>query len=247
MLRNDLKETLNVLDTYRDDYSIETAAQIGKLKNYIMDANDAHFHASQRIYEWIKLTASHLKLYIKFFSGYDAQKAERQKQFSLEMLDSGIGQLSLAKGYLDITSINFHSASSRLSSLRDEFAKKKTYFEKILKSRLYKLRPFEEDKKAIHNFMDKLNAVLTTVEKMRTRVLDALVHIIDGKKMLTKQIQHFTDLKKLNQETVRMEHLDEKPDLCDKVIESAKQLIGDSEKFQKRHNDKYNSKLKSEI
>lgn len=129
----EFNETLVVLDQFRKEFSIESAALLVEIKVHMMNGINEYFAASQTIYEWASVTASQLKLYIKLFGSDGARRPMAQKQILMKMLEDGISKMTTAQEELGKSSSSFNTVSGELFLLRSrfghEFDEKSEYFQ----------------------------------------------------------------------------------------------------------------------
>lgn len=76
----ELKNSLDHLDAFRNGISNDSTLLVNELRAHMTTGIYAHFFASQNIYEWVRLTKTYLQLYIKLFDDHDAKKAESQSR-----------------------------------------------------------------------------------------------------------------------------------------------------------------------
>lgn len=225
----ELKESLVELEKYRKDFSSENALFIGEIKTYMMDGIDAHFQASQYIYEWLSLVVSHLKLYIALFNGHDARKAVTQKRLLIDMLDSGLTQVRAAQSKLGNSSSSFNSAGERLIELRSEDWQKK---EKLVSTLKW------SNEKYVHSVLGEMSVITNFFDKLDKNIKKATQNMVDAKKELREKIQSISDLIEQTQEALPFVSLAERLDLRDMIIQSAQNLIEKCEEYQVRHTEK---------
>lgn len=256
----EFNDTLIGLDKFRESYTTESALLISEIKTLMTDGINAYFSASQSIYEWAGIAASHLHLYIKLFSGHDARRAAAQKHLLVKLLESGIEKMTAAQVQLGKSSESFNAVFGQLSTLRkrfeDEFNVESEFFqEKIesvrqgshfLGSSFFGLSGYflgEEigEKRYVYRLKRELEMVERFYFNLHVKIEHAFNNIDNTKKLLGREIQYITDLKIQIGNTNDFVNLDQVPDLRKTVIESAKDLIAKCEEYRKRHIDKIES------
>lgn len=108
---SDFKETLEELDKFRGNYSVESAALIGDIKTIMMDGMDSYFAASQSVFEWTGTVIPHLTMYIKLFDSYSAGIAETQKKLFVDVLNEGEKRMTDAQNDLGKSSSSFNTGN----------------------------------------------------------------------------------------------------------------------------------------
>lgn len=113
-----LKAFIGDLDQYHHDFSSETVSRIVEIKANLLNGTDAHFRASEKMYEWASLTAIHMKLYIKLFDDRAPRKVLTQQTLLGKILSSEITLMDSIQTDLAEISSSFESAGKSLSILR---------------------------------------------------------------------------------------------------------------------------------
>lgn len=252
----EFSESLNELDKFQNEYSTESAVLISEIKAHIFDGMNGYLLASQMIYEWTGIATMHLNLYASLFNGYDARRAEAQKQLLIRMLDSGVVKMNEAQDQLGNSSMCFNSAAGRLTVLRKrfefEFDEKSDYFQKKIQKIRIKSSiagvalgwmgmifvPKWSKKKFINKLMDKLNELKKFYDNLNDKVQDAMRNIVTAKVILKKEVNYISDLKVQTQQTITFVQLDDVPDLRDTVIESIRNLTTKCEEYRNKLIDK---------
>lgn len=240
---NEFKESLVELDNYRDDFSTEIGLLIVEIKTHLMNGIDAYFYASQDIYEWVRLTAAYLKLYIELFNRHDAKKADAQKQLLIEMLDSGVAQMRTAKTKLGNSSFSLNSTGESLTSLQSRFGpqfyKRSEDFQEQIKEPPFLLE--WADNEYFRNRLDKMAAVMKICDDLYKKIKQAIRNIGHAKSLLQEQIRYISHFKNETEQVVQFVNLDEISVPRDTVIQSTQQLIARCEKYRKKHTNNYQS------
>lgn len=199
------KESFNDLDKYRGGFSTETALRIADIKTNLMHGIDAHFHASQKMYEWASATAIHMQLYIKLFDDHNAKKAITQRALLSDVLNREIAQMNATQFEIEKILSSFRSAALNLKKLRGE-----------------------------HD-AGKMSAVTKFYMDLAKTLVQATDHLSYSKELLLEQTERVSSWEKLNQETVRFVNLNDRSHLRDQIIDTAKHLIARCEEYQQRH------------
>lgn len=256
----EFNETLVGLDKFREDYTVESALLITEIKTNMADGISAYFSASEHIYEWTGIAASHLELYIKLFKDHNARRASAQKDLLLNVLESGLKKMTAAQEELGKSSESFSSVFGRLSTLRkrfeDEFDEQSGFFQAkmelirkgshFLGSSIFGISGFFlgaeiGDQRYIRKLKRELEIVKQFYYHLHIKIEHAFNNIHETKKVLKQEIQHITELKIQIQQTEMFVNLDQVPDLRDTVIDSANDLIVKCEEYRKRHIEKIES------
>lgn len=216
----EFENALNEIDKYRDDFSDDSVSLITKIKMEMMNDIDAHFHASQSIYEWVQFMERQLKIYNILFNNYDAKKSETQMKLLLKVLDSGVTQMNLARLKLEEISSSFSSIDENHKTIQSKdvqrnikefiFGQKWTNDQHIRKT--------VNNMKVILNFYDVLTQKIVQAEE----------------EMLTKT-KHMSDRKTEIQQMVRLVNLDESSENRKKVIELVQAIINRCRMYQDEH------------
>lgn len=253
----DLNNTLQQLDRFQEDYSTGSALLISEIKTLMMNGIDAYFSASQDVYELAGTIATHLELYIKLFNGHDARQAEAQKNLLIKIFDSGLKKLKSAQEQLGESSASFNAVFGQLSTLRkrfeDEFDAQSEFFQTKMKvidkgSRLLGLSIFGLSgfflgaefgyQKYVRELQQELERIKRFYYFLQVKIAQASNNIDDTKKVLRTEIQHISDLKVQILQTQTFVDLDYVPDLRDKAINTAQNLIAKCMGYRKRHIEK---------
>lgn len=239
----EFNETLVGLDKFQNYYSMESATLIGEIKTHIFYGIDAYFLASEMLYEWSGVVATHFKLFVSLFNGYDARRADAQKQLLIDMLDSGVVKMSAAQVALGNSSMAFNSADEIIPVLRKRIDhdfnvhRKSTTKPNSIRSKVAAVAI------ALHKFIFGKNSVEKKIvkklvgfhDKLDEKIQEAMINIAITQKLLKMEIKHIANLKSQIQQTVTFVNLDGVPNLRDTVIESARNLIAKCEEFRKKY------------
>lgn len=257
----EFNETLVELDKFRKDYSIESALLIGETKTLMMAGMDAYFSASQDVYEFAGLAATHLKLYIKLFNHYNSRSAEAQKDLLLQVLGNGVTKMTAALDQLHKSSASFNIAFGKLSTLRkrfeSEFVEKSEFFE----SKLALIRKISTvantagqilnifgiplcaatclvEREVIPLLLKKMESIRKFYETLKDKVHESFANIHKTKSILSNEIAHISDLQIQTKQTEAFVSLDTLPEIRDTAIEYAQALIVKCQEYRKRHINK---------
>lgn len=249
----EFKETLDELDKFRGNYSIESAALIGDIKTLMMDGMDSYFSASQSVYEWSGTVIPHLTTYIKLFDSYSAGIAETQKKLFVDVLNEGEKRMTDAQNDLGKSSSSFNSVAGKLSALHGRFAvefdEKSEYFQtKMSEIRLkgyvggawfgpigLGVAAGVIEGKLIPDIKANMGKIETFYETLNGKMQQAYQDIESTKKTLKSEIQQIGNLKVKTKNTNTYVGMDQVPDLREMVIKSAQDLIDQCEEYRKRH------------
>lgn len=229
------KVNLDEMEKLSDDVSTETGLFFGQIKTDMLDGFDGYFHASSKIYEWVSLVESHMKLYVKLFDNHDAQRAETQKVFLIKMLENGIAQLTEAVAELGKSSQDFKSVRDKLLALRRKFGPKfdGKFAESLISEKDLTVNP--------DDLWRMVNEILKFYGSLKKNANQTKQNIVHAKRILRADIRLISELKTQVQQKVRFVHADESSDLRAMVIHSAERLIGTCAEYRKRHNNKTHS------
>lgn len=95
-----LKQKLNNLESYRNDYSSAAASIIAEIRGHMTNGIDAYKKATQSIFDWCSTAAQKLEAYIKLFDGVNAANLEKQKKILLDLLVAGVQKMEAAQDQL---------------------------------------------------------------------------------------------------------------------------------------------------
>lgn len=165
-----LQKYLDNLETFRSDLSTEKAIHIADIKMAMMNAIDAHFHTSQKVYEFTRSTGLELKLYMALFKNHDVQKSDMQKQILTAMLDGTITRMSLALIELGQVSTDFNLADNGLKVIRrkNQSSKKITrrFFEKLAKSMKSAIELITYEKQVLSKQIERISSLKSQIQEM---------------------------------------------------------------------------------
>lgn len=99
-----LKQKLDHLEAYRNDYSGAAAAIIAQIRVQMTNGIDAYKRSSQSISEWCGYAVKQLEAYIKLFDGVNSGNLQKQKQILVDMLNEGLQKMQAAQDELNKSS-----------------------------------------------------------------------------------------------------------------------------------------------
>lgn len=252
----EFKETLDELDKFRGNYSVESAALIGDIKTLMMDGMDSYFSASQSVYEWAGTVIPHLTTYVKLFDSYSAEIAEIQKKLLLDVMNEGEERMTDAQNDLGKSSSSFNSVAGKLSTLHGRFAvefdEKSEYFQtKMSEIRLkgyaggawfgpigVGVAAAVIEGKLIPEIKAKMEKIEAFYDTLSGKMQQAFQDIERTKMTLQIEIQHIGNLKVRTKNTNTYVGMDKVPDLREMVIKSALDLVAQCDEYRKRHINK---------
>lgn len=252
----EFKETLDELNKFRGNYSVESAALIGDIKTLMMDGMDSYFSASQNVFEWAGTVIPHLTMYIKLFDSYSAGIAETQKKLFVDVLSEGEKRMTDAQNDLGKSSSSFNSVAGKLTTLHGRFAvefdEKSEYFQtKMSEIRLkgyaggawfgpigVGIAAAVIEGKLIPEVKANMEKIETFYDTLNGKMQQAFMDIEKTKVNLVGEIQHIGNLKVKTKNANTYISMDEVPELRDMVIKAAQDLINQCEEYRKRHTNK---------
>lgn len=234
----ELQNLLDELDKYRNDFSFEIASLIAGIRAHTVDGIDGYFYASQSMYEWLSSAELHMKLYVALFNDYNAEKAQKQKKFLLEVLDSGAKEIDVTVKHLDKSSKSFYEAGNNLTALRKRFGPQFYQENKEFQSQLdtnqdqlFLLDWVDDD---VRSLMNKMAEIMRICNNLEEKLIQASFNIIYAEKVLLKQMQLISNLKRSYQDAALLDNMSDR----DRTIKLAQLLVVKSEEFRKKHKNK---------
>lgn len=232
---NEFKQSLDIIDKFRNDDATERDLLINELRMHLMNAIDEHFYASQSLYEFASVAAVHLKLYLKLFDDYDLKKADTQKQLFIGVLDNGMAALNGASAELGNSSFSLHLAGGRIIALKQEFGEKSNVIQKRIAILAIGSNQPED---AINNRLTNMSDMLKFYNNLEQKVKQTIAKIIRAKEILQNYLDEMSVLKSNAQKMVSFVHLDKMRDMYEMTISLAQQLITVCEYYHKQHNNR---------
>lgn len=228
-----LGHSLDEMDKFRKDIFSNSETSIQEIKMNVTNAIDAHFLATQNVYEWAQSTASSLKLFIRLYENHDTKKANTQKQLILQLLESGVVQLRAGKPYFKTILSSFNAAADSFTVLRQEFAEKfaehsKNFYKIVIRSRYG-----NSNNDDIH-LLDDFRAILKFYGDLEIVILQAIANVVHTYDALLVKAYDISELK--NEYALRIVVLDESSTERQMIIKSAQALIAKCDEFQRTHN-----------
>lgn len=104
-----LKQKLDNLESYRNDYSSSAASIIAEIRGHMTKGIDAYKSSSRNIYDWCMFAQKRLESYVKLFEGANEESIEKQKDILVELLDEGVTKMESAQDELGKSSSRYFS------------------------------------------------------------------------------------------------------------------------------------------
>lgn len=231
----EIKEFIDGLNEYRINYSAELTAQIGQLKEHTINGIDEYVRASENIYEWASLTATHLQLFVKLFDNYDRKKFAAQKQLLIEMLDGGVAQMRVALEKYGNSSNTFSSADGAIKVLHKKFIELRKHIESNLENLSFINQIDWTNAEGHFDVLKKVDGIVLMCLKLLSKFEEAIDKTAYVRELLLSEIQYISILKTHIQQTVRFVNLNEMSHVREAVMKSAERLIANYEDYQKEH------------
>lgn len=105
-----LKQKLDNLEAYRNDYSNAAASIISEIKGHMTNGIAAYKKSSQNIYDWCVVAVKRLDAYVKLFNNVNADSIQKQKTLLVEMLNDGIQKMEAAQNELGKSSSRYFNS-----------------------------------------------------------------------------------------------------------------------------------------
>lgn len=237
----ELKESLDELDKYRNDFSKDIALLFTEVRTRMMDGLDTYFYASQHIYEWASSTATQLKLYVKLFNGHDIMESESQQKLLIEMLGGAAEQLRAAQTNLDKSVSSFYAVAEKLTALRNRFGphfyeRNKDFQSEMGVEPVFLLEWADTDH--VRNLMNKMGEIMKICDNLFEKSNAATFGMIYAEKLLLKSIKLISNLKTMNQQRASLANLE----MSDRnmLVKLAQDLITKCEEYRTEHSQKSN-------
>lgn len=253
------EEIIKEIDRYKEDYSQKSSVLVGQVKTLLLNAQDAYYSSTQKIYQWCGLTRNLLPVYISALD--DPSKIETQKAIIVKVLDDGILQMDRSILELEKCSLSFNSMSGKLTELdtqlKNDADVKSEYFnhqvDKLRKQAYggaaaglvlgpfgliisYSIAAGVLEGKLIPELKKKLEEVKKFFENLRAQVASSNTDIDKAKKEIKEEVARIGELK-IEAETTRV-LVDIGAALRDEIKKAAIKLLEQCQSYQKKHGQK---------
>ena len=253
------EEIIKEIDRYKNDYSQKSSILVGEVKTLLLNAQDAYYSSTQKIYQWCGLTRNLLPVYLNALD--DPAKIDAQKAIIVRVLDDGILQMGNSINELEKCSLSFNGMAGKLTQLdaqlRDDSDVKSEYFQHQvdnLRKQAYggaaagiALGPFGLiisysiaagvlEGKLIPELKKKLQSVKDFFQKLRTQVASSHTDIETAKKEIKEEVARIGKLK-IETETTKV-FVDIGPALKIEIREAASKLLLQCQAYQRKHGQK---------
>ncbi|MDQ0015596.1 hemolysin E [Variovorax boronicumulans] len=253
------EKIIKEIDRYKNDYSQKSSILVGEVKTLLLNAQDAYYASSQKIYQWCGLTRNLMPIYLNALD--DPEKIDAQKAIIVKVLDDGILQMGNSINELEKCSLSFNGMAGKLTQLdaqlRDDSDVKSKYFQHqvdSLRKQAYGgatagivLGPFGLvisysiaagvlEGKLIPELKKKLQSVKDFFQTLRTQVTSSHTDIDAAKKEIKEEIARIGELKTETETTKVL--VDIGPALKDEIKKAAGKLLVQCQAYQRKHGQK---------
>lgn len=117
---NVFHKIIETIQNHQGNYRGKSGQLVGEIKTALMNSEEHYFQTTQSIYNWCGESVPILEAYTDLMKDQNEEKANKQKDLLISMLDSGISKMDDALKSLNGSSMSLNIASGKLEELANQ-------------------------------------------------------------------------------------------------------------------------------